>query len=247
LVQQHSQARQAEAARRRQEALAAVTVQLAEARNLHTQAQQHPLGDPARFRQAQAAAAQAVKLIDASEAAEELRPEATALVQTLGEEATAADRDRVLLAALLEVRGPREELKLRSNTRGLEVEVAEPGADERFREAFKQWGLDLDAMPVAEAAARLRRRPAAVVAEVIAALDEWASGGRRGRPGSGCRSWRRRWTTPPAPNGGVSCAACWRPGGCRSSGRWGWLGCCCVRCQCLSTRVRAATGSGYAS
>src|SRR5262249_40577233 len=41
------------------------------------------------------------------------------------------------------------------------------------------WGLDVDATPTAAAAARLRARPAAVVAEVVAALDEWTGERRR--------------------------------------------------------------------
>src|SRR5262249_36627076 len=157
------------------------------------QAREQPLGDPARFRQAREAARQALKLIDASEAAVELRPEAEALVEELGKEVAAAERDRVLLAALLEGRGPREGPKHRTRDRGRAVEVAEPGADAQFRAAFREWGkgtgLGVDAMPVAEAAALLRRRPAAVVAEVVAALDEWA--GERRRAGQARAAWER--------------------------------------------------------
>jgi Flp pilus assembly protein TadD len=66
--------------------------------------------------------------------------------------------------------------------------LAEPSADEQFRAAFRAWGLDVDAVPVAEATARLRGRPGPVVTEVIAALDEWAA--ERRRRGSAAR-WRR--------------------------------------------------------
>src|SRR5262249_35136984 len=54
-------------------------------------------------------------------------------------------------------------------------EMAEPSADEQFAAAFKSWGLDVDATPAGDAAMRLKARPAAVVVEVVAALDEWAS------------------------------------------------------------------------
>src|SRR5262249_49160304 len=141
------------------------------------------------LREARAAAEQALELIDASAAAAELRPEAEALVEELGKETAAAERDRVLLAALLEVRGPREGPKYRTDDEGLAVELAEPGADEQFRAAFKEWGLDMDATPAAEAAALLGRRPAAVVAEVVAALDEWA--GERRQQGQARAAWER--------------------------------------------------------
>src|SRR5262249_38250220 len=56
-------------------------------------------------------------------------------------------------------------------------------ADEQFREAFRAWGLDVDATPTKEAKARLLTRPAAAVVEGVAALDEWTSERRRrGRP-----------------------------------------------------------------
>jgi tetratricopeptide (TPR) repeat protein len=67
--------------------------------------------------------------------------------------------------------------------------LAEPTAEEQFASAFHDWGLDLDAKPTAETAARLKGRPAAVVTEVIAALDEWAS--QRRLDGKPETSWRR--------------------------------------------------------
>jgi Flp pilus assembly protein TadD len=67
--------------------------------------------------------------------------------------------------------------------------LAEPSADEQFGAAFRAWGLDVDATPPAVAATRMRERPAAVVAEVLVALDEWASERRRrGKKGA---DWRR--------------------------------------------------------
>jgi tetratricopeptide (TPR) repeat protein len=53
--------------------------------------------------------------------------------------------------------------------------VAEPTADEQFAAAFRRWGLDVDGTAPSEAAALLKTRPAVVVTEVVAALDEWAS------------------------------------------------------------------------
>jgi Tfp pilus assembly protein PilF len=84
------------------------------------------------------------------------------------------------LAALQEVRGPREGPKYQSKAQGTTVVWAEPTADEQFASAFRDWGLDVDVMPAAEAAARLKARPAVVVTGVIAALDEWADERRQG-------------------------------------------------------------------
>src|SRR5947207_1518427 len=100
--------------------------QLAEARLLREQGKKHLLGDPVRFREALAAAEGAVKWADASEAAEEMRFEVAELVKQLQAEVGAAEKDRVLLAALLEVRGPREGPKFRTDAKGLAVSLAEP-------------------------------------------------------------------------------------------------------------------------
>ena len=48
----------------------------------------------------------------------------------------------------------------------------EASVDERFAAAFREWGLDVDSTPLAEAVEMLKRRPAAVVTEIVAALDE---------------------------------------------------------------------------
>jgi serine/threonine-protein kinase len=163
---------------RGQEVDRAVAGSMAKARLLLEQAQEAPLGDPGRFHLAVEAARQAEELARASGSSAAVRREAEKLAQTLKEEAAAAARDRQLLAAVVEARGPREPLPL---------EFALPAADEQFRAAFRAWGLDVDATPTAAAAARLGARPAAVVAEVVAALDEWTSERRRqGRPPAEC-------------------------------------------------------------
>jgi tetratricopeptide (TPR) repeat protein len=71
------------------------------------------------------------------------------------------------------------------------VQLAEPSADEQFAAAFRDWdpAFDVDTLSTAEAAARLRSRPPAMRAEVIAALDEWASERRRQRAPRA--RWRR--------------------------------------------------------
>src|SRR5262249_37082891 len=90
-------------------------------------------------------------------------------------DAAAAAKDRRLLARLLETREPREGPKYSRDDQGMLMALAEPTAEEQFASAFRDRGLDVDAGAVAEAATRLRERPAVVVTELIAALDEWAN------------------------------------------------------------------------
>jgi serine/threonine-protein kinase len=181
LWQQQRQARVAEAARRQQETDGVVAAALHEAGLLRKQAKEAPLGDGGKYREALAAARKAGELARAGEASEGVRGQATDLIAELEQEAAAAERDRVLLVALLEVRNPREGRHFRADAKGVLTELAEPSADEQFGAAFRAWGLDVDGTPTADAAARFQGRPAAVVTEVIAALDEWASERRRQR------------------------------------------------------------------
>jgi tetratricopeptide (TPR) repeat protein len=140
-----------------------------------------------RYRQAVEAARVAAELAEGASA--DVRQRAQGLLARLQEEEAAAGKDRVLLAELLEVRGPREGPKYQGDAQGLMLALAEPTADEQFAAAFRRWGLDVDGTAAAEAAARLQARPAAVVAEVVASLDEWASERRRQvRPEA---DWRR--------------------------------------------------------
>src|SRR5262249_27687549 len=151
-------------------------------------AEGHDLGAHAHLRLPLASAEGAVKLAEASEAAEELLPEAVGLVQELKAAVGEAQNDRRLVVALLEVRGPREGPKDRTDAEGRAVLLAEPSADDQFRQAFRDWGLDVDGTPTEQAAARLAGHPRQVVTEVIAALDEWASERRRQKPPG---DWRR--------------------------------------------------------
>jgi hypothetical protein len=171
----------------RQQGDAAATLAMNEARQLLEQAKAAPLGDPGRFREALAAAHKAEELAGSGE----VRRRAAELVAAVGSEAEAAKRDCRLLAALLEVRGPHGGHRLYTDERGQIVQLAEPSADEQFAAAFRDWdaAFDVDTLSTAEAAARLRSRPPAMRAEVIAALDEWASERRRQRAPRA--RWRR--------------------------------------------------------
>jgi serine/threonine-protein kinase len=90
-------------------------------------------------------------------------------------EAETATKDHRLLARLLEVRGPREGPMYTRDEKDKLMVLAEPTADEQFASAFRDWGVDVDAVPAEETVKRLKARPNAVVTEVIAALDEWAN------------------------------------------------------------------------
>jgi serine/threonine-protein kinase len=172
-----------ERAQRQQETGATVRQAIAEVLVLREQARAAPPSDPERFRVPLVAAGKARDMARPGEVSDDVLRQATELAAQLGQEDEAARRDWQLLVALLNVRGPREGPKYQKDDKGFMAQMAEPSADEQFAAAFRAWGLDVDRVPTAEAAARLARRPAAVVMEVIAALDEWAGERRRqGQP-----------------------------------------------------------------
>jgi serine/threonine-protein kinase len=94
------------------------------------------------------------------------------------ERARDAEAERRLVARLEAIHGePNAQLNAR-------------WADRAYAEAFRAFGLDLDACTPGEAAARLAGRSA--TAEIAAALDEWATLGRLKLPESHSdQSWRR--------------------------------------------------------
>jgi tetratricopeptide (TPR) repeat protein len=173
---------------REAEADGAAALVMAEARLLLEQARADPLS-AVGYDKAVLAAAKAGDVARAGGASEAVQRQAETLRGELQAEAAAAAKDRRLLARLLEARGPREGPKYSRDNKGTMMALAEPTAEELFVSAFRDWGLDVDAVPAAEALARLRGRPAAVVMEVIAALDEWASQRRVDKKPEA--SWRR--------------------------------------------------------
>jgi eukaryotic-like serine/threonine-protein kinase len=185
------QQQRAEAAQRRRDTDEAVRLAMDEARRLARQAREAPLTEMGRYYQeAVGAGRRAAELARTGEASREVRGEAHDLEEELGAELRAAEKDRRLLTRLLDVRGLRETSAYRKRGSGPVAVQAEPSADEQFAQAFHDWGLDVDATPMVEAVAWLEARPPAVVAEVVAALDEWAVERRLpGRPPS--PAWRR--------------------------------------------------------
>jgi serine/threonine-protein kinase len=131
--------------------------------------------DPAAWREAAAAAEQAIASA-ADLAGTDPGRRLAALRETIAAEVEAADRDRTLLGDL-------------TATRTALQDLGESGVNSGYADAFRRYGLDPDATPVAEAAARLEARPAAFRAELVAMLDDWTSIRRRlgivpARPGA---------------------------------------------------------------
>jgi tetratricopeptide (TPR) repeat protein len=185
---QQSMAQAAELAQRQRETDEAARLAMGQARLLLEQARAAPLAETGRYDLALAAAQKGEELARAGEASEEVRGQAEELLRELEGERQVAARDQRLVAQLLDVRLPRETPVFRPGERGTVVELDGPSADEQFGAAFRAWGLDVDGTPAAEAAARLQARPAPVLTEVVAALDEWAAERRQQQPPG---DWRR--------------------------------------------------------
>jgi serine/threonine-protein kinase len=196
-VHQERQQREFQAAQKQRDADATVAPSLTEAGRLFGGAKTaEKVGDLAKFDEALAAAQKADDLARASGASEDVQRRAAALVAELAGEARAAQRDRRLLTAILEVRGTGVEPKVHRDDSGSVIMMS---ADWQFRAAFLEWdpSFDVDALPTEAAAARLRGRPRVVLTEVIAALDRWTAERRqdealrRKRPAAWEDGWRR--------------------------------------------------------
>ncbi len=143
----------------RQARAAQVELALSETTLLHNQALEEP-EDLIRWQAAREAIKRVeVALGDEGNAAARLRLDGLRREVETG--MAAARRDRELLDALAEIR---------SGHLG-----AKPGVtDMAYAEAFRRAGIDIDILTPAEAAERLRARPAAVVIQVLPYLDSWS-------------------------------------------------------------------------
>jgi serine/threonine-protein kinase len=92
------------------------------------------------------------------------------------------EKNRTLLAALLDV-GETAETTYREDSSGLMTAIARKSADEQYADAFRAWGLDVDHTEEKDVLARLKDEPAPVREEIIAGLDTWmVQRGRQSRP-----------------------------------------------------------------
>jgi predicted Zn-dependent protease len=145
--------------------------------------------DLGKLQEATAQADRTAEMADIAEVSAEVRDRVNALRNKAAERLNRAQKDRALLDALLEIAHPREGPAFRKEDNGQIKALAEPSADEQYREAFRRWGLDLDQAPEAEVMSRLRDEPGDTLREIIAHLDAWALERRRQhRPAD---SWRR--------------------------------------------------------
>ena len=88
-------------------------------------------------------------------------------------------------------------VEVRANQQDAGVEAT----DAAYAAAFRDAGLDLDALSPTEAARRLRRRPAAVVVELAAYLDHWSAVRRAGE--APVASWRKPLEVARPPTGSL--------------------------------------------
>jgi serine/threonine-protein kinase len=163
---------------RRQQADSETVEAMTAARLLGQQAEKAPPGERSPYRQAVAAARKAEELARSGGASPDVQRQAAELLARLQGEEKAAERDRRLLVALLDVYQPREArwetlgrdlfqmlgrhrralfALLDTDTAGVLVR-AELSPDERFQSAFQAWGLDVERTPTADAAQRLQSR-----------------------------------------------------------------------------------------
>jgi serine/threonine-protein kinase len=120
-------------------------------------------------------AAHAVERLMADARDEATRHRLAVLVKAVTSAAAAAAADRKLLDELIDIRSAEADDRDGSAT------------DANYTVAFREAGLDVTALPPAEAGAKIRARPATVAVTLAAALDDWAAVRRelqRDRPGA---------------------------------------------------------------
>ncbi len=138
----------------------AVEEYLQEAVRLRERAEAAPPEEIAPWTAALAAARQAEARLAGGEAGEGLRRRVRALLDEL----EPAEKDRTMLARLEQVRLRQAELK----DNQFDIQAAGPA----YAAAFKEYGIDVLALPAQEAAQLLRKR--AILIELAAALGDWA-------------------------------------------------------------------------
>jgi hypothetical protein len=147
--------------RQREERRSRVDLALREAEVLASAARQAG-DDPARWAKA-LDSAQSVERLLADARDLPMQKRANALLESVTASAKAAENDRKLLDRLIDIRSAKEDDSDGSAT------------DARYSRAFGEAGLDLAALPPAEAGAKIKARSAPVAAVVASALDDWAA------------------------------------------------------------------------
>ena len=144
---------------------------------LREQARTDPMGDPEKWRAAAVAAERAADLFGPMADARSSR-ELQALRVEVRQAAQAAEADAKLMQAAVDIRS---------------AEADDPDgsiSDAAYAAAFRQAGLDIDAMDPEVVGARIRSRPSSVAKAMAATMDDWAIRRRAARPNDDA-SWRR--------------------------------------------------------
>jgi serine/threonine-protein kinase len=166
-----------EAETRQQEAQTARAADEAvrEANRLRGQAEAAPVGDLVKWQGALSAVRRAQGVLAGGPGNVALKEQVRELLADLSageaarQKARAAEKDRALLAELHRIRLSATEIYEHGYRPGK--------VDTDYTKAFHAYGLDVDQLPVQEAAARIRARP--IRQELAAALDGWAWKRRR--------------------------------------------------------------------
>jgi tetratricopeptide (TPR) repeat protein len=145
---------------------------LAEANRLWGQARTAPVGDLRLWAEALSAAKRARGLLASGAGDEGLEQRVQELLTDLENEerlarqkANQAEQDRQMVATV-------EEIRLKpTDTPGGDLDRR--GAARDYAEAFRKYGIDVEKLEVAEAAAQIRQR--AIRDQLVAALDGWAN------------------------------------------------------------------------
>jgi serine/threonine-protein kinase len=163
-------------ARQRQEQFVRFNRALGQLEGIYADAKQ--VGDdPARWLAARNAA-RAVKGLLGDAPDFKTRNRLLELVANVAESAAAAEADQKLLAKLVDIRSAEAD-----DLDGSETDLA-------FGEAFREAGIEVDALAPADAGAKIRSRPPSVSTALTAALDDWAAQRRRAQP-KAQESWQR--------------------------------------------------------
>ncbi|PWT90381.1 MAG: hypothetical protein C5B56_05470 [Proteobacteria bacterium] len=144
--------------------------------------------DLAKLTQARNGGSRIRELVRSGGASAAVQQEAEALRDNAAARLEQAIKNRALMEAVLDVAGRETLIRDREQADAV-MALAPPSVDAQFADAFRRWGLDVDAEAEADVIKRLSAEPAPVVQELIAALDAWMMERRhQQRPEA---AWRR--------------------------------------------------------
>jgi len=145
--------------------------------------------DDKELSEARARAEKAVEIARNGGASNEVIKEATAFAEEAQAKVAQAKKNQRLRDAILDISEPHEMKTYLRDEKGLMAAQAQSSVEEKFVQAFRRWGVDLDKDNPEDAAALLGDQPERSREEMVAGLDEWALDRRkRNRPEA---EWRR--------------------------------------------------------